>query len=313
MDTLASLTETAKQAATAYETLERQTVEARREQVIIYGRALAEIRKELSNNQTFGQHLAANQLDIRNKVWRSDAMWLGEQACVLMPALTRCQYSDPSNIRNWVRKQDPNYQPKKGTTKAGISKPTLSVRDYVRSMVESGEPISVQEVVKETGHSRVVVEAAIAAERGRKEGIEEAPVDILALAEAIGLSSTAKAKLAALDRRLRRQYETTFDDRLTARLNKHLNEYVLPEYNRLLTEADERLAKYKPPLSFAEYNILVWALHEDQTDAARRADAFALVHRLRIVLRGAEKEEIKPRTLPGSLAEMMARRRRTAA
>lgn len=312
MNTLASLTEAAQRAATAYETLERSTVEARREQVLIYGRALRAIRKEIPNTQAFGQHLVAHQLDIRDKVWRSDAMWLAEQVDELRISLTHCPQSHPSDIRKWVRKQDPNYQPKKGSSNAGVSKLSHNVRDYVRPLVTSGKPINVQQVAKDTGHSRIIVEAAIAAERGRKEGLDEAPVDILALADAMGLSETAKAKLAALDRRLSRQYAAAFDDAVSAGVRKHIQEYVLPEYNRLLTETDERLAKYKPPLSFAEYSTLVWALHEDQTDVARRADAFALVHRLRVVLRGLEKEEAKPRTLPGSLAEMMARRRRAA-
>jgi hypothetical protein len=311
-DTLASLTEQAKQAATAYETLERQTVEARREQALIYGRALRAIRAQMPSNQDFGQHLVANHLDVRDKIWRSNAMWLAEHEDELVTLLTRCTHSDPSQIRQWVRKQDPNRQPKKGTTKAGVSVAAQDVRDYVRPLIESDAPISVRQLVKDTGHSRIVVEAAIAAERGRKEGIHEAPVEILQLAEAMSLGQKAKDKLAALERRLRLQNEAEFDARVSASVRKHINEYVLPEYNRQLTEADDRLAKYKPPLTFDEYNTLIWALHEDQTDASRRADAFALVRRLRVMLRGPEKDERKPRTLPSTLAELMARRRKAA-
>ena len=125
MDSLTSLTETAKQAATAYENLERQTIEARREAVLAYGRALCAIRKQMPSTQAFGQHLVAHQLDIRNKIWRSNAMWLAERPAELLISLTRCPHSNPNDIRHWVRKQDPNYRPKKKMTRAGISEPTL--------------------------------------------------------------------------------------------------------------------------------------------------------------------------------------------
>lgn len=121
MDTLTSLTEAAQRAAKAYETLERQTVEARREQALIYGQALRAIRKEIPNNQAFGQYLVAHQLEVRDKIWRSNAMWLAEQVDVLGTSLTLCSYSDPTDIRKWVRRQDPNYKPKKGTSNAGVS------------------------------------------------------------------------------------------------------------------------------------------------------------------------------------------------
>ena len=312
MDTLARLTEEAKQAASMYDTLERQTVEARREQVLIYGRDLLEIRKQLKNTQAFGQHLVDHQLDVRDKMWRSNAMWLAEHEGELAKKLTLCLHANPTNIRTWLRSQDPNYQPKKRSTTAGVSKPTLNVRDHIRPMVESDEPINVTDVVKETGHSRIVVEAAIAAERGRLEGLEEAPIDVFAVADAMGLSATAKAKLAALEAKLRKQHEAEYHTAVSLSVRKHIDEYVLPEYNRMLTEADERLASYKPPLSFPEYNTLLWALHEDQTDPSRRAEAFELVMRLRTVLRGADKEELKPRTLPTSLAELLTRRRKAA-
>ena len=310
---LATLTAAARQAATQYEHLERSTVEARREQALAYGLALSQIRALIPNKRAFAQYLDAHQLAVRDAVWRSNAIWLAEQSGDLVKSLSLCPHSNPTDVRNWVRRQDPNYQPKprkQGGTKAGQSDATNSVRDYVRPLVEKGEPITVQDVVAATGKSRIVVEAAIAAERGRVEGLAAAPVDVLAIAEALGLGQKAKDRLAALIRRQEREYEVRVQDEVNRVLYKHVHEVLDPKYQALLTEADRRLAKYQPPLKKAEYRLLVWALHEDQTDVKRRAEAFALVHKLKVVLGGAEAEDLKPRTLPSTVEELLARRKR---
>lgn len=313
MSDLVTLTAAAKQAATQYEHLERSSVEARREQVLVYGRALREIRALIPSDRAFAKHLDAHQLAIRDSVWRSNAMWLAKEVDGLVISLNLCPYANPTDIRRWRRKQDPNYQPKprkKGGTTAGQSDATNSVRDYIRPLIEKGETIAVQDVVAATGKSRIVVEAAIAAERGRVEGLAAAPVDVLELAEALGLGQKAKDRLAALIRRQEREYEVRVQDETSRRVRKHIDEVLEPMYQAQLTEADRRLAKYRPPMSKAEYRLLVWALHEDQTDAKRRAEAFALVHKLKVVLGGAEAEDLKPRTLPSTVEELLKRRKR---
>jgi len=66
---------------------------------------------------------------VRDKIWRSNAMWLAQQVDELVISQTRCPHSNPNDIRNWLRKEDPNYKPKKNTTTAGRSKSTQAVRD----------------------------------------------------------------------------------------------------------------------------------------------------------------------------------------
>lgn len=310
---LATLTAAARQAATQYEHLERSTVEARREQAVAYGMALREIRALIPGKQAFAQHIEAHGLAVRDAVWRSNAMWLAEQGGDLVELLSRCPHSDPSQIRQWLRRQDPNYKPSGRSTKAGTSNATTSVRDHVRPLVEAGEAISVADVVQATGKSRIVVEAAIAAERGRVEGLAEAPVDVLQLAEALGLGQKAKDRLEALIRRQEREYATRVDDEVSRRVRKHVAEVLDPLYQSKLTEADrrlERMSRGKPVMSKGEYRSLMWALHEDQTDVKRRAEAFGIVRDLRVVLGGAEPEDLKPRTLPSTVEELLARRKR---
>jgi hypothetical protein len=309
---LATLTAAARQAATQYEHLERSTVEARREQAVEYGRALGKIRQLIPGKQAYARHLDANGLAVRDAQWRSNAIWLAEQSDLGI-SLSLCPYANPVDIRKWVRRQDPAYKPSGKSTKAGRSDSTTGVRDYVRPLVEAGEAISVADVVQATGKSRIVVEAAIAAERGRVEGIAEAPVDVLQLAEALGLGQKAKDRLAALIRRQEREYATRVDDEVSRRVRKHVAEVLDPLYQSKLTEADrrlERMSRGKPVMSKGEYRSLMWALHEDQTDVRRRAEAFGIVRDLRVVLGGAEPEDLKPRTLPSTVEELLARRKR---
>jgi len=309
---LATLTAAARQAATQYEHLERSTVEARREQAVEYGRALGKIRQLIPGKQAYARHLDANGLAVRDAQWRSNAIWLAEQSDLGI-SLSLCPYANPVDIRKWVRRQDPAYKPSGKSTKAGRSDSTTGVRDYVRPLVEAGEAISVADVVQATGKSRIVVEAAIAAERGRVEGIAEAPVDVLQLAEALGLGQKAKDRLEALIRRQEREYATRVDDEVSRRVRKHVAEVLDPLYQSKLTEADrrlERMSRGKPVMSKGEYRSLMWALHEDQTDVRRRAEAFGIVRDLRVVLGGAEPEDLKPRTLPSTVEELLARRKR---
>jgi len=310
---LVTLTAAARQAATQYEHLERSTVEARREQAVEYGRALTQIRQLIPGNQAFARHLDANGLAMRDRTWRSAAMWLAELGGDAVKKLQRCPHANPVNIRTWLRQQDPAYKPSGKSTKAGNSNATTGVRDYVRPLIEKGEAFSVADVVQATGKSRIVVEAAIAAERGRVEGIAEAPVDVLQLAEALGLGQKAKDRLAALIRRQEREYATRMEDEVSRQVAKHVREVLLPKYQALLTEADrrlERMSRGKPVMSKGEYRSLMWALHEDQTDVKRRAEAFGIVRDLRVVLGGAEPDDLKPRTLPSTVEELLARRKR---
>jgi len=103
------------------------------------------------------------------------------------------------------------------------------------------------------------------------------------------------------------------DDEVSRRVRKHVAEVLDPLYQSKLTEADrrlERMSRGKPVMSKGEYRSLMWALHEDQTDVRRRAEAFGIVRDLRVVLGGAEPDDLKPRTLPSTVEELLARRKR---
>lgn len=176
------------------------------------------------------------------------------------------------------------------TTTAGESDVTRKIRDYVRPLVERGEPLSVQDVAKATGHSRIVSEAAIAAERGRQEGIAEA-------SEALGdpsqvLSKSAQEKLATFERRVRAEleakYAAEFEQRVRDDVERRLaardkDDLELIEQCKVLVE--HSTGRARKPFTANEFRQLQWALHQDHgNNLEKRHNAFAMVTNRKLIL-----------------------------
>jgi PAS domain-containing protein len=171
------------------------------------------------------------------------------------------------------------------TTTAGIGDTTRKIRAQVRPLVERGAPIVVQEVMAATGHSRIVTEGAIAAERGRLEGIREAaeraPVDVSTLGK------TARERLDALEQRLRTQLDAEFERRVRDEVRQRLaardadDVLAIEQANELIREQTGRARK---PLTAQEYYQLLWALHPDTRDPAKVTAAFIVVRQKKLVL-----------------------------
>ena len=311
MSDLIALTDQAKQAASAYEALEKQTIDKQRERVLAYGEALSEIRKLIPSKPAFAQHLRTHGLDIRNAGFRSDAIWLAENSILLKSVSKPCPYSNPTDIRTWLRRQDPSYQPKKKNTRVGETDAAIRARDIVRPMIEKGEAISVKDLVEETGISRIVLEPAIAAERARIEAIKDVPVDVHALAEALGLPEAMRDRLHALEAKLIKQHAATYQDDVTAGIRKHLDEVVMPIYGEKLAQAELVLGRRTAPFTDREFRMLLAALHPDARNPETRAAMFTLVKSKEVLLRQQEKASPLSAGMPKTLAEMMARREET--
>jgi hypothetical protein len=85
--------------------LDHDTVEVRRERVLAYGRAILAIREALKADRAFHAHLKANGLDIKDKFFRNNAMWLAREWEGLHMRATQCPHSHPTQIRQWFRHQ----------------------------------------------------------------------------------------------------------------------------------------------------------------------------------------------------------------
>src|SRR5215831_3155696 len=104
MKHLDALTARAQEAAKAVQTaLQFDTVESRRKRVLDYGRTLLAIRKEIAADQAFYQHLRKNGLEVHDRSFRADAMWLAENWNGVGPVLHQCPCANPSRIRKWYR------------------------------------------------------------------------------------------------------------------------------------------------------------------------------------------------------------------
>jgi hypothetical protein len=101
---LATITEHAKRAARdVVIAFDYNTVEARRELVLVYGRDLCAIRQQFASNEKFGQHLVSHGLDIKDMPWRANAMRLARYEAFLAPVLGTCPCAHPVKVWQWLR------------------------------------------------------------------------------------------------------------------------------------------------------------------------------------------------------------------
>jgi len=208
---------------------------------------------------------------------------------------------------------DPKVIRSRRTTSAGESSATIAVREYVRPLVERDEPINVQDVAKATGFSRIIAEAAIAAERGRQEGFNEAAER--GLIDQSLLSKTAQERLAIFERRLRAQMEAEFEQRVREEVERRLaardkqDDEVIEQANALVFHHGP--GRFKPPFTPQEYYALLWALHPDNNDQAKAAAAFVMVRQKKLILcdEGPIKRKSDDAPLPKTVADLMAMRK----
>ena len=186
---------------------------------------------------------------------------------------------------------------------------TDEAREVVRPLVENGQPINRHEIAKEHGLTEATIQRAEYIERGRLEGMEEATwTESASTIDTSILSKTAQEKFAALERRLRAQYDNAFHARLQQEVKRHIDETLMPIYKEKLEKA-ERVMSFQSgkPFTEAEFKIMLRALHPDSAGHAEfRHAAWCLLKEKEYLLR-PEKGNSLSEGLPTSLAE--ARRR----
>lgn len=201
------------------------------------------------------------------------------------------------------------------TTKAGVSETTKAIREQVRPMIEAGTPLNVQAIADDVGHSRIVTEAAIAAERGRLEGLKEAealrPVDVATL------GATAKERMAALEKRLEAKIYADYwrdvrleADRALARRDEE-ERLAIARANEIL---EREKGRWRKPFTAHEFkHILLWAVSPNgDNDPSKRVEAFILLKKKQPLL--CEDGPIRTRSshatpLPKTREELLARRK----
>jgi hypothetical protein len=204
------------------------------------------------------------------------------------------QAADPKVIKSAPR-----------TTQVGETERAQEARDIVRPLVQGGSTISVRDLNRKTGISRIVLEAAIAAERGHQAGLQEgresAPVDIS------GLSATAQEKINRAMRQLAAQLMAGFERRVDEELQALLAHRDARDIETL-QQANELLARqYQKPFTAQEYtSVLMRALHPDTSTTENRLEAFKLCNNRKLLLRAEGRIQLRGTPLPKTLEELMA-------
>jgi hypothetical protein len=210
----------------------------------------------------------------------------------------------------WLSEFVPNVQIKPAKTPTnpkGAGRPkgkksspkTDRAREAVRQAVTNGQPVS-RSQLKDEGIGETSVHLAVATERGRLEGLEEAAA--LAYVES---TKSAKEKLEIAIRQSQRKLETEFEQRILAEVEQRLNQVVLPAWRETIEWAEAVSRREKGIMTAVEYKLLRTCLHPDrvQDESLRRkfADAFSIVERLERFLCKPEKEP--PATFPRTWQE----------
>lgn len=186
---------------------------------------------------------------------------------------------------------------------------TDAVRATVRPIIEAGQRVNQGKLSEELGVSEQAVKLADFYERGRIEGLQEAvasaPIDTAAL------SKSAQERFDALVRRQEAQFEMQVQAEVTARLEQHWNEYLLPTYGERLRERD-MLMQRAMPFTNDEFRRLLACMHPDCQNLDQRAEAFELLKSRQVLLREPRAEELTGLALPRTIEELLARKAQAA-
>jgi hypothetical protein len=168
-------------------------------------------------------------------------------------------------------------------------------RDAVRESVVAGEPARARAVGEEIGVSHVIVEQAVAVERGRLELLQELDVDPATL------SMTARARLEVatrlMERRLQAEHAARMravDEEVRRRVVEEGREYLAmmqareAEAQQQIDLSREYMNNRRPLFTNDEYRTILMCLHPDgQRTADKLAEAFRLFNAKKLQLTGA--------------------------
>jgi hypothetical protein len=167
----------------------------------------------------------------------------------------------------------------------------------VRPLIEAGEPVSVRTLMRETGLSQIVIEVAVNRVRGEIAGRQAAIEAADAIDPAEVLSASAQAKLDAFKKQLERQMEARFWSEVETRVRAEVKEKLaaaiakrdaadaeaIEQANRLMES--RRGGRGKLPFTADEFSqVLLWAVHPDCNDPAKRTEAFVLLRKNKLLL-----------------------------
>ena len=207
-----------------------------------------------------------------------------------------------------IGKDGKTYKPKRQHKPSQADlKLEAALRAYDRRKA-AGEEITYEALQQEAGTSSMPVRRAIAMRKGAEEVEQQAE---------IVLSASAQEKLDAKLRAHQRQLDLEFETRVLAESRKRLDEWDIPHYLKTLRKVEQLLEWRKGGgvMSRADYRKIMRCIHPDtgaHVSDEIRNEAFRLFNQYEAKL-VSDNEQVdikKVSTLPRTVEEMMARRRR---
>lgn len=163
---------------------------------------------------------------------------------------------------------------------------------------------------EESGHSNIVLRAAVAREEGRREGRSDPEIDPKTL------SLTAQQKLDAAVRQHKHGLEQEYKSRVQEGVRKIIDEMVLPHWKEKIAQAEQLYSRRKGLMSKNTFNTIRRALHPDSRNSISDhalGEAFNTFMRLEKYLLNEKDSPTDFGHVPDSLAEWDKMRRKRPA
>jgi hypothetical protein len=209
----------------------------------------------------------------------------------------------------------PNDPPAKRTGKDGKSytaKPTRKAKHprevedrAARMVLDEGKRYD--EAGGATGIGIGTVHKAVTREKALREAAADPIIDPSAL------SMSMQQKNEVWRRQEKKRLEIEIDSRLREEQRERLETLVLPSLRKRRAEADKVIAARKGPLSKAEYRLIERCLHPDNTASGElRAEAFRMFRGKKLVLVNEAEAPTESPTIPTTVAEWEAMKRKAS-
>jgi hypothetical protein len=164
-------------------------------------------------------------------------------------------------------------------------------------------------------HARSIIHAAkekSAAAAAREEGRREVEDKI----SPGTLPKSYQEKFAVLERRLRKELEAEFEQKVIAACDRMLEETLLPHYNQSYAEHQQVIKSRRGVMTNADYNKIRACLHPDRVQdpalKARYAEAFRIFNDAKICLLDEKQMATLTFGMPKNLAELRAMKQKTS-
>ena len=267
---------------------------------------LAEAREQFKADKAFHVWLSDNSLDesVLSKDERASAILMGEDLKTAGKVLAaterrslRLIYQKEFRVRSDAKPAKPKAPPRIPPEVEAI---------IVKAVLDEGK--TRDEAEKLAGVSSTVVRRVVAAEEGRRNAVTIDPtVDLKSF-----LSLAGQQKIEALERRLRKTFETEVKEEARLIAIKNMDEIFLPHHKEKIAMAERVLASRKGIMTKTNFNLIRSCLHPDNSASPeRRAKAFDLFNSLEILVLDETQLPIgKAPPLPSSAAEWAAAKER---